>query len=318
MGISPEAILQTDGGSRGNPGPSGIGFSLYDDEHILADGGAFIGQETNNIAEYKAMIWGLQNALALQIKNLDIRADSELMIQQVKGVYRVKNAGIKPLYEMVMTLLGKFDSFDIQHVFREANKDADRLVNEALDIRGEVGSFLVPYTVDEAEQLDMLQQFEIIKEDIAEQKCDSLFGDDAPCIDLYGTTKTSGEVSAMYELTVRDHFDAAHALIGYDGPCKHLHGHTWDIDVCIGGSELDSVGIVYDFKQLKTDLKMILSRFDHVYLNEVPPFDTMNATAENLARVIYHELVTTLPANLSVKEVSVWESPIAKLTYRES
>ena len=88
----------------------------------------------------------------------------------------------------------------------------------------------------------------------------------------------------MYYLTVSSHFDAAHALVGYDGPCSNLHGHTWTIDVTVRGTKLDHVGIVYDFKALKRDLADLLDPLDHHFLNEVPPFDKMNSTAENMSR----------------------------------
>ena len=119
----------------------------------------------------------------------------------------------------------------------------------------------------------------------------------------------------MYELTVRDHFDAAHTLRGYDGECSRLHGHTWDVDVTVAGDRLDAVGIVYDFKRLKAELHAVLGDYDHVFLDEVPPFDALNATAENLARVI-HERLTAIVEGVTVLEVAVWESPVAKLTYR--
>jgi 6-pyruvoyltetrahydropterin/6-carboxytetrahydropterin synthase len=120
----------------------------------------------------------------------------------------------------------------------------------------------------------------------------------------------------VYELTVKGHFDAAHALRGYEGECRELHGHTWDVEATVAGEKLDDVGIVYDFKRLKDDLSAVLTPFDHVYLNDVPPFDTMNATAENLARVVYEALAERVAADVRVVEIAVWESPVAKLVYR--
>jgi 6-pyruvoyltetrahydropterin/6-carboxytetrahydropterin synthase len=120
----------------------------------------------------------------------------------------------------------------------------------------------------------------------------------------------------MYILTVRDHFDAAHSLRGYDGECQRLHGHTWDVEVTVEGTELDAIGIVYDFKTLKTDLTSVLGDYDHQHLNEVPPFDAMNATAENLARVVYQRLTSLVAPCVKVTEVAVWESPIARVAYR--
>jgi 6-pyruvoyltetrahydropterin/6-carboxytetrahydropterin synthase len=120
----------------------------------------------------------------------------------------------------------------------------------------------------------------------------------------------------MYELTVKSHFDAAHALRDYPGECRNLHGHTWDVEVTVGGEELDEIGIVYDFKALKADLDGVLSDFDHAYINEIPPFTELTPTAENLARVIYERLVASVSRSVRVLEVSVWESPVAKLTFR--
>jgi 6-pyruvoyltetrahydropterin/6-carboxytetrahydropterin synthase len=120
----------------------------------------------------------------------------------------------------------------------------------------------------------------------------------------------------MYELTVRDHFDAAHSLRGYPGECHRLHGHTWDVEVTVKGETLDGIGIVYDFKRLKEDLRSVLDDYDHVFLDEVAPFGDLNPTAENLARVIYERLAGAVGAAVAVSEVAVWESPVAKLVYR--
>jgi len=120
----------------------------------------------------------------------------------------------------------------------------------------------------------------------------------------------------MYELTVTGHFDAAHALRGYEGECRLLHGHTWDVEVTVAGEELDEIGIVYDFKALKSDLASVLEPYDHAYLNEVAPFDEISPTAENLARVLFERLTAVVDARVRVVEVGVWESPVAKLTYR--
>jgi 6-pyruvoyltetrahydropterin/6-carboxytetrahydropterin synthase len=79
----------------------------------------------------------------------------------------------------------------------------------------------------------------------------------------------------VYELTVTSHFDAAHALRGYPGECRNLHGHTWDVEVTVAGETLDEIGIVYDFKALKDDLSAALADFDHAYLNEIAPFDEL-------------------------------------------
>ncbi len=121
----------------------------------------------------------------------------------------------------------------------------------------------------------------------------------------------------MFELTVREHFDAAHTLRGYEGECSRLHGHTWDIEATVAGEELDDVGLVYDFTRLKSDLRDVLSAFDHAFLDEVPPFDGINATAENLARVVFDRLEAAMgDSSARVVEVAVWESPVARVAYR--
>ncbi len=119
-----------------------------------------------------------------------------------------------------------------------------------------------------------------------------------------------------YELSVKGHFDAAHHLYGYPGECRNLHGHTWDVEVTVVAPELDEIGIVYDFKSLKADLAAVLDEYDHVLINEVSPFDEISPTAENLARVICERLSAAVDPRVAVKEVAVWESPIAKLVYR--
>lgn len=120
----------------------------------------------------------------------------------------------------------------------------------------------------------------------------------------------------VYELTVKGHFDAAHRLYEYPGECCNLHGHTWDIEVTVASSELDEIGIVYDFKSLKDDLAGVLDSYDHVLINDVPPFDQMSPTAENLARIICERLTAIVDPRVRVIEVVVWESPVARLAYR--
>ncbi|MBA4371063.1 MAG: 6-carboxytetrahydropterin synthase QueD [Coriobacteriaceae bacterium] len=120
----------------------------------------------------------------------------------------------------------------------------------------------------------------------------------------------------MYGLSVKSHFDAAHHLPGYPGECAGLHGHTWDVEVVVEGEALDEVGIVYDFKRLKGDLATVLDELDHVCLNDVPPFDSLSPTAENLARHVHDSLVRAISGPVRVTQVSVWESPVARITYR--
>lgn len=137
--------LRTDGGARGNPGPAGAGFVLEDARGVtIRSGGRFLGPRTNNIAEYEALIWGLETALDEGVRGLCVRADSELMVKQVLGVYRVKNEGLRPLHARVKDLLSRFESFEIRHVRREENAAADALANVAMDERRTVGDGVEP------------------------------------------------------------------------------------------------------------------------------------------------------------------------------
>ncbi|MBE9528200.1 MAG: ribonuclease HI family protein [Proteobacteria bacterium] len=125
-----------DGASRGNPGLAGAGvFILGPDAKPYKRLKKFLGSATNNVAEYSALIAALESALRFGICRLRVRADSELVVKQVNGLYRVKSPDLKPLYEHVMELAAKFDSFEIAHVRREGNAEADQLANEAIDTR---------------------------------------------------------------------------------------------------------------------------------------------------------------------------------------
>ncbi len=119
----------------------------------------------------------------------------------------------------------------------------------------------------------------------------------------------------MYTIRVRRHFDAAHALRGYGGKCENLHGHRWQIVVAVASDELDDVGLAFDFTRLKHELDVILSRYDHQFLNEVPPFDELNPSSEHIARTIFCELQERVP-EANILEVESWESPDAWATYK--
>jgi len=133
------ATLKTDGGARGNPGPAGAAFVLDDGSGQIACGGRFLGEATNNVAEYEALVWGLENALAAGVDQILVLMDSELIVKQLLGVYKVKNAGLKPLFVRVMELRREFSAFEVRHVRREENTHADALANEAMDSRADVG-----------------------------------------------------------------------------------------------------------------------------------------------------------------------------------
>jgi len=123
-----------DGGSRGNPGPAAWGVAIFD-EHDECTGGhsGALGRATNNVAEYHGLLEALKLAEEHGAEAVDLRADSELIVRQVEGRYRVRNAALRPLYEEAMRRIRRFKSFRLRHVRREFNKDADRLVNAALD-----------------------------------------------------------------------------------------------------------------------------------------------------------------------------------------
>src|SRR5215470_6846905 len=126
--------MQADGAARGNPGPAAYGFVLdAPSGGELAGEGVAIGEATNNVAEYRGLIAGLEHALALGVTRLEVRMDSELVVRQMTGRYRVKHPGLVPLFRRARTLAERFEGWSIHHVPREQNKRADRLANQALD-----------------------------------------------------------------------------------------------------------------------------------------------------------------------------------------
>lgn len=128
--------LFTDGAARGNPGPAGAGAVIISpDGHIVAKVGKFLGDETNNVAEYMGLILGLRRAKAMGIKELDVLADSELMVKQLNGDYAVKAEHLKPLHHEACELLKAFTVIEIRHIPREENAQADAMSNRAIDER---------------------------------------------------------------------------------------------------------------------------------------------------------------------------------------
>jgi ribonuclease HI len=132
-----EVVVYCDGGSRGNPGPAAIGAVVLDPNTEpplrLAEVSERIGITTNNVAEYRALIAGLEAAAPYGARRVRVRADSMLVIQQLRGKWRVKQPHLKPLHDQARGLLATYDDVDLQHVPREDNTDADALVNAALD-----------------------------------------------------------------------------------------------------------------------------------------------------------------------------------------
>ena len=123
----------------------------------------------------------------------------------------------------------------------------------------------------------------------------------------------------MYILTVEDSFSSAHQLRGYQGKCENIHGHNWRVVLSVRGSNLNDIGLLIDFKDLKNILKSILAGLDHKNINEIEPFTKINPSSENLARYINNEVAGKLTDNhdgIIVESVTVWESQTSRCTYR--
>ena len=128
--------IHIDGAARGNPGEAGIGIIIKDSQdQQIRKLYKYIGQATNNVVEYTALIYALQEALILGFKNVIVHSDSELLVRQLHGEYRVKNSNLKPYYEQFLHLKTGFDKLEIKQITREENKASDRLANQAIDSR---------------------------------------------------------------------------------------------------------------------------------------------------------------------------------------
>ncbi len=124
----------------------------------------------------------------------------------------------------------------------------------------------------------------------------------------------------MFEVTVEETFAAGHALRGYKGKCENPHGHNYKVRVTLRGSQLDSIGLLYDFKDVKQVIAATVDRLDHQFINDIPPFDKVNPSAENLAKYFFDESVRLLaekaPSNGAiVKAVTIWETDTTTATY---
>lgn len=132
--MSERLVVHVDGGARGNPGPAAIAAVLTGpDGRVVEERSETIGRATNNVAEYRALLLGIERAAALGGRELELVGDSELIVKQVRGEYRVKDAALRELHTQVRSALAGFDRWTIRNVPREDNAHADRLVNEALD-----------------------------------------------------------------------------------------------------------------------------------------------------------------------------------------
>lgn len=128
-----ELTIYTDGASRNNPGEAGAGVCIVQDGKVVEKIARYLGTTTNNIAEYSAAIIGLEHAVTLGAVSVKLLADSELLVKQVNGQYKVKNEGLKPLYAKVQELIAKISRVEVQYISRERNREADALANKAID-----------------------------------------------------------------------------------------------------------------------------------------------------------------------------------------
>lgn len=128
--------VYVDGAARGNPGPAGIGVLIKKGKETLLESSDYIGKATNNVAEYLALIRGLEEALILGATETEFYSDSELLVKQINQEYKVKNEGLAPLHHHAKSLISKFKKFSIAHTEREENKRADKLANEGIDKEG--------------------------------------------------------------------------------------------------------------------------------------------------------------------------------------
>jgi 6-pyruvoyltetrahydropterin/6-carboxytetrahydropterin synthase len=119
----------------------------------------------------------------------------------------------------------------------------------------------------------------------------------------------------MYQVSVEGHFDAAHYLRDYGGKCENLHGHRFKVVVSLQTKKLNKIGLAYDFTELKRHLNEVLSKFDHTSINDVPPFDKINPSSENIATEIYGKLKDRLSRDVTLSSVEVWESPESRVIY---
>jgi ribonuclease HI len=131
-----EAIANIDGGARGNPGPAAYGVVVRNARgEVLAELSDYLGLQTNNFAEYSGLLAALEYAAQARYQSFKVLSDSELLVRQMQGRYKVNSPGLKPLYDKARQLVNRFHVFAIEHVLREKNKEADRLVNQVLDSR---------------------------------------------------------------------------------------------------------------------------------------------------------------------------------------
>jgi 6-pyruvoyltetrahydropterin/6-carboxytetrahydropterin synthase len=120
----------------------------------------------------------------------------------------------------------------------------------------------------------------------------------------------------MFEISVEDTFAAGHSLRNYRGKCEKVHGHNYKVRVTIEGETLNEAGLLADFVEIKGLLHTVMDRLDHEFLNEIPPFDTVNPSAENMAKYFHDEIAGGLPGGVRISSVRIWETDTSIATYR--
>ena len=120
----------------------------------------------------------------------------------------------------------------------------------------------------------------------------------------------------MFEVSVEETFAAGHALRGYRGKCENVHGHNYRVQLTLEGAELDAIGLLVDFVEVKRLIHGVVDRLDHRFINDLPPFDLVNPSAENLAKYFYDEISGNLTKSVRLGQVKIWETDVTSATYK--
>jgi 6-pyruvoyltetrahydropterin/6-carboxytetrahydropterin synthase len=120
----------------------------------------------------------------------------------------------------------------------------------------------------------------------------------------------------MFEVTVEETFAAGHALRGYRGKCENVHGHNYRVQLTMEGAELDAIGLLVDFVEVKKMIHTVVDYLDHRFINDLPPFDKVNPSAENLAKYFYDEISASLTPPVRLRQAKIWETDVTSATYR--
>ena len=123
----------------------------------------------------------------------------------------------------------------------------------------------------------------------------------------------------MYQITIETHFSSAHRLRDYNGECERLHGHNWKVQISVASDVLNDLGMVMDFKDIKSNVKPLIGKLDHQYLNDIPPFTEINPTTENISKYLFDEFSKLINTDqIKVTKVEVWESTTSSASYTRS